>query len=64
MNRLSQLDLSNTKIGQQIIFCPECLFQYEQDTIGKNWCENCKITLNIITMSEELVTINKDTKNE
>ena len=56
--RLSELNLNNVQIGDNILFCPECDFQIENACI-KPICPNCNYKhLHITKVDNELFNIN------
>ena len=64
LDRVKYMDLSKAKIGDQIMYCRDCNHQMEPNEAGPVKCY-CGSHLRIITVSQELISINilpKETK--
>ena len=59
---LSQLCLMDGKIGDEILFCPECLFQYPPRTGTIPMCPRCLTRLNITKIDQELIDLIKNAR--
>jgi len=59
IKRISLIDLSNAKIGDNIMYCPECTFQLEINVAGvaKCDCTYPKPQMHIIKVDDELLKL-------
>lgn len=55
--RISRLNLSNFKLKQEILFCPECVWQSQEPIGMSNECPSCKSKLNICRVDKELIEL-------
>ena len=62
--RLSKLDLIKAKLGDQIMFCPECLFQFDPNTGAKPLCPDCGKGLYTTYVDVELIELRLRYLNE
>ena len=54
-DRLSKLNLTGFKIGDQILFCRECAWQAPEPLAMKPICPDCGVSLMVAVVSQELV---------
>ena len=56
-HRLRLLNLSGFKIGEQVLFCPDCDWQADQPLAMKPVCPKCNASLHVSRIDEELVEL-------
>jgi uncharacterized protein YbaR (Trm112 family) len=57
--RLSKLNISNFKLGEQILYCPDCNWQIYESLAMNPICPECKARLHLINLTNELTYIIK-----
>ena len=49
------IDLSNAKVGDWIMYCPDCSFQHEPNTAAKAKCYECGSSMCLVTVNAEML---------
>lgn len=52
--------ISESDIGQQILFCPECDWQLSPGGVCKNMCPECGSKLHVSMIDKELIELVND----
>ena len=55
VERIARLNLGGFEVGDDVMFCPDCEFQYDAGCVGRPECPDCGTALHTNRVTENVI---------